>query len=82
MTAPRTSTGTLTDGRTIVLDQKLPHLGRVRLVVEPLDNSPSPLALQTILDDLTRRQAARGYVPRTREEIDNTLRIERESWDD
>jgi len=83
MTGPQTVTGRLTDGRTIVLDQTLATSpGPVRLVVEPIEPVAPRVSLWEFLDDLRKQQAARGYVPRTREEIDRSLREERDSWDD
>jgi hypothetical protein len=82
MDGPQTVTGTLTDGRTIVLDRAIaPAPGRVRLVVEPIEEKPR-MSLWDFLDDLSRRQAARGHIPRTREEIDRDLGEERSSWGD
>jgi len=83
MTGSFTATGTLKDGQTIVLDQPVSApRGRVRLVVEPLDATTARVPLNEFLDDLRQRQAARGHVPRTREEIDRALQEERAAWGD
>ncbi len=71
-------TGTLKDGNTLVLDETLRIAeGKVRVTVQV---EPEP-TLTEYLEALHARQAARGHVPRTREEIDASLREERESWD-
>jgi hypothetical protein len=76
-------TGTLTDGTTIVLDEALAAKpGRVRLTVEPLERSEPRPALADFLQDVATRQAARGHVPRTREEIDRALAENRGTWGD
>jgi hypothetical protein len=81
MTGPFTVTGTLTDEKTIVLDQAVTGArGRVRLVLEPLEPIASRASLREFLDDLRKRQAASGHVPRTRDEIDRALREERAAW--
>lgn len=83
MTGPITTTGTLTDGRTIVLDQALgTKPGPVRLTVEPLDRAPVQKPFREFLAELHKRRAVREHVPRTREEIDRALQEERDSWGD
>ena len=83
MMGAQTVTGTLTDGKTIVLDQTIAvKPGPVRLTIEPAEPAPGRMALAEVLDELRRRQAARGHVPRTRDEIDRELKEERESWGD
>jgi hypothetical protein len=75
-------TGTLTGGRTVTLDQGLPFTdGPVRVVVEPLPGK-TRLPLSQFLAELRARQTARGHSPRTKDEIDEYIRGERNSWDD
>ena len=73
-------TGTLTDERTVALDEALPLTPtRVRLVVEllaPVSQSP----YQEIVAEIRKRQQARGYQPPTKEEVATYLRTERDSW--
>ena len=73
-------TGTLTDGRTVTLDEALP-LGpmKVRLVVEPLSPAIDRPYLE-VLAAMRRRQTARGFRPPSREEVDSCLAEERASW--
>lgn len=79
------TTGTVTANGTIVLDAPLPLAeGKVRITVlpEPEPSPPKPRqSLSEYLEALHARQAARGHVPMTGEEVDAYLRAERESWD-
>jgi len=73
-------TGTLTNERTVTLDEALPLPStKVRLVVEPLA-SASPHSYQEIVAAIRERQAARGHRPPTTEEVDAYLQAERGSW--
>jgi hypothetical protein len=74
-------TGTLTNERTVTLDEALP-LGstKVRLVVELL-TAASPLPYHEIMAAMRERQAARGHRPPTPEEVDAYLQAERDSWE-
>ena len=74
-------TGTMTAPNTLTLDEKLPMGGRVRVVVEPLETRPI-LNLENFLEGLRMRQAERGHVPMTREQIDQMIVEERAGWDD
>ena len=75
-------TGELTDGRNLVLDVPLPlPPGRVRVIVEQLAAALKP-DLIAFERELRSRQAARGHVPPTKEEVDAYLEAERNSWDD
>lgn len=75
-------TGSLTDARTVTLDEALPaEQGKVRVVLELLPVAPRPMDLIAFERMLRERQAARGHVPPTKEEIDAYLKAERESWD-
>jgi hypothetical protein len=73
-------TGTLTNGRTVALDETLPlEEAKVRVTVEPL--APRRRAHREVVTEIRRRQAARGHRPRSREEIDAQVAEERASWD-
>lgn len=85
MTNAYVVTGTLTDARTVRLDEPLPIAGgKVRVVVEAAaaPGCEAKQSLQDYLADLRRRQAARGHVPRSTEEIQAQMREERDSWGD
>ena len=76
-------TASLTDGKHLALDETIPLAsGKVRVVVEPL-----PAERQVARDlasferTLRERQAARGHVPPTKQEVDAYLNAERDSWD-
>lgn len=77
-------TGTLTDGRTVILDEGVP-LGavRVRVVIEPLGaDRPAPSqSYQEVMAEIRRRQLRRGHQAPEREAVDAVLRDERASWD-
>lgn len=80
MANPYVLTGTLRDDQTVTLDEPSPvKSGRVRLTLEPLRHQARKPYLET-LAEIRLRQRARGHQPRTREEIDASLRSERESW--
>jgi hypothetical protein len=75
-------TGSLTDSRTITLDEPVPLVGgKVRVIVQAA-GAPQKLSHEELLTWLRCRHEARGALPRTREEVDASLRAERESWDD
>ena len=75
-------TGTLNDDQTVTLDEALPlNSMKVRISIEPL----ASLQLRPrdeVIAEIRARQKARGHVPRTREEIDADLQIERDSWNE
>ena len=82
MSEAYSSTGTLSDHKTVILDEpiRLPP-GRVRVIVEPL------LGKSATYDWLDKLRAIRqtlresGYRPRSRQEIDDQIQSERQSWD-
>lgn len=83
MTNAYVTTGTMTDGRTLTLDQSLPVTnGPVRVVVEPLPKPVVRRSLEQFVEELRARQAARGYVPMSAEEVDAHIKAERASWGD
>ncbi len=74
--------GSLRDSRTIDLDEPIPvSSGKVRVIVEVGDIARK-MSHEEYLTWLRNRQEGRGHVPRTREEVDTSLRMERESWDE
>jgi len=70
--------GTLRQDGSLVLDEK-PNLppGRVRVTVEPVLDPTQTDVWQT-LEQIWTAQRARGYVPRSREEIDAALDLSRQ----
>ena len=79
--------GTLKPDGTLELDQK-PNLpaGRVTVVLrsEAAEKSPRPLddAFFQMMEEIWAGQKARGFVPRTVEEVEAQRRETRESWED
>jgi hypothetical protein len=75
-------TGSLTDSRTIQLDDPIPvSSGKIRVIVEVADIARK-MSHEEFLTWLQNRQETRGHVPCTREDVEACLRTERESWDD
>ena len=75
-------TGALTDKRTVTLDESLPlEPTRVRLVVEAM-SSPNSGSYSVTIAAIRERQNRRGFVPRTRLEVDSSVQKERDSWED
>ena len=75
-------TGTLTDAKTVQLDEALPVSGgKVRVILEPSLPSQGSSFMEA-MEQIWAAQRARGHVPRSREEIDAQIREERESWGD
>lgn len=84
MSQPTVLGGVLKDATTVILDQPSPVTsGRVEVLVPapPTDQPPKP-PLAEFFDQLRERQAARGHVPMTREEIDAVIREEPAGWDE
>lgn len=75
-------TGTLTDAKTVQLDEPLPvSAGRVRVIVEEAASPPKPTFRQ-VMERIWEAQRQRGHVPRSVEEIEAQVREERDSWGD
>jgi hypothetical protein len=75
-------TGTLTDDRTVTLDEDVALApARVRVIIEPGAVSAARSA-RDVLAGMWAAQDARGYVARTREQVDAELERERNSWGD
>lgn len=73
-------TGTLTNERTVTLDEALPLPStKVRLVVELL-GAASYRSYQEIMAEIRERQEARGHRPPTTEEVHAHVQAERDSW--
>jgi hypothetical protein len=76
------TTGSLTDARTVALDEPLPiSQGTVRVTVEVVSHQEKS-DLSSFLENLWEQQRQRGHVPPSREEVDAHVRAERDSWDD
>ena len=67
-------TGRLTNPRTIELDEALPvEQARVRVVVEILPPVELEQPYEQVMSEIRQRQKDRGYIARTREDVDATL---------
>jgi hypothetical protein len=75
-------TGELIDDHTVTLDEPLPLAPmKVRVTVEPIGEHRRRPFME-VMEEIWARQRARGHQPPTREEVDEYLRSERESWGD
>ena len=73
-------TGTLSDARTVTLDEPLPLVAtRVRVTIEPVP-ATGPSSYQEVVAAIRERQRARGHQAPGRDEVDAGLRAERDSW--
>ena len=77
-------TGTLTDGRTVALDEGLP-LGptKVRVVIEPLpaEETGGRRPYRAVIAEIGHHQRKRGHHPPARDAVDARVRAERVDWD-
>jgi hypothetical protein len=74
--------GTLSDERTVKLDQPVPFPSpRVRVTLEPL-HSQFARPYAEVMAEIRQRQRARGHRPPTREEVDGYVLSERQSWNE
>lgn len=74
--------GSLTDSRTVQLDEPaLVPGGRVRVIVE-VDESTPRMTHEEFLAWLQQRQNVRGHVPLSPDAVAAYLKAERESWGD
>ena len=75
--------GTLIDDRTVTLDKPLPlRPMKVRVAIEPLGEQHRRPYRPEVISTIYAAQAARGHRPPSREEVDDRLRSERDSWGD
>jgi hypothetical protein len=82
MTQSYVVTGTVTDARTVTLDEPLPiESQRVRIIVAPVTPTPKRPYLE-VMEELRRDLRERGHTPRTKEEVDAYLQAERDSWNE
>jgi hypothetical protein len=73
--------GTLTPEGTLVLDERpgLPP-GRVEVRLSAIEPAAAGEDLMEVLETIHREQRARGFVPRSREEIDADIEAMRREW--
>ncbi len=76
------TTATLTNKRTLVLDEILPlPAGRVRVTIEALPEAAIAAPFLTKLRAIHKALADSGYQPRSKEAVDAQIRVERASWE-
>jgi hypothetical protein len=73
--------GTLRPDGTLVLD-RMPNLapGRVQVIVQRLPELPDGDPLWDLMKSIWGEQKARGYVPRSAEEVEAERREQRKAW--
>ncbi|MCS6918133.1 MAG: hypothetical protein NZM28_00010 [Fimbriimonadales bacterium] len=80
------ATGTTDDGATIVLESPVPLRGRVKVHIEaersPARQEQATQDLWSFLEQIHAEQRARGYQPRSPEEIEAYIRELRHEDDD
>ena len=82
MSEAYTGVGTLSDEKTVILEQPIrAPLGRVRVIVEPLPDAPLETAWLDTLQAIRQTLRESGYHFRSREEIDREIRSERGAWE-
>jgi hypothetical protein len=83
MSEAYTSVGTLSDEKTVVLDQPIhAPLGRVRVILEPLPDGTLKTEWLDTLRAIRETLRESGYRSRSRKEIDRDIRSERDAWSD
>lgn len=76
------TTATLTNKKTLVLDEDLPIIpGRVRVTIEELPETQQATSFLAKLQAIHQALVESGYKPRSKEAIDTQIRTERENWD-
>lgn len=76
-------TGTLSNCKTLQLDEPLPiSTGKVRIMVELVQTVKPKQAWQEVLRKISADQNARGHVPMSTEEVESHIKSERASWGD
>lgn len=79
-------TATLTNKRTLILDDPLPRMyKRVRLTIEEYGALPKVHEVTSFLDKLQhihQELIISGYQSRSKEMVDVQIRAERDSWED
>lgn len=75
------TTATLTNKRTLILDEALPRIPtRVRVTIEELPKTQRGVSFLLKLQRIHHALIASGHQPRSKEAIDAQIRAERDSW--
>ena len=77
------TTATLTNRRTLILDEPVPHIPkRVRLTIEALPKTQVATSFLAKLESIHQELIASGHQSHSTEAIDAQIRAERDSWGD
>jgi hypothetical protein len=83
MDKPEIVTGALINDRTVAVDKPLPlQPMKVRVAIEPLDETQLRLYRPEVISKIHVAQAARGHRPPSREDVDRRMQSEHDSWGD
>ncbi|MCP5096267.1 MAG: hypothetical protein GY943_12005 [Chloroflexi bacterium] len=74
------TTATLTNKNTLVLDEALPLVGRVRVTIEELPEAKKTVPFLAKLQAIHQTLTDSGYQSRSKEAIDAQIHSERDSW--
>jgi len=78
-----TTTATLADRNTLILDNALPlTVKRVRVTIEDMSAATADASFLLKLQAIHQMLADSDYQSRSQEAIDKQIRAERESWDE
>ncbi len=81
MSEPYTTTATLTNKKTLILDEALPDVPRrVRVTIEDLPEVQMAASFLVQLQAIHQSLINSGYQPRSKKAIDAQIHEERESW--
>jgi hypothetical protein len=82
MTSTIYTTGTLSEGQVIKLDEPVtPKTGRVRITLVVDGEPETPQSFLQTLEMIWAGQHKRGHVPPTAEDVAARISDERDSWD-
>lgn len=83
MTNTHVTTATMTNKRTLILDEAVPHLSKqVRVTIEELPQTQISTSFLVKLQAIHKELRISGYQPRSKGKIDAEIREERNSWED
>ncbi len=83
MSGSYSMTATLTNKKTLLLDEALPIVpGRVRVTIEELPKAQMAASFLTKLQAIHQTLTDSGYQSRNKETIDAQIHAERDSWEE
>ncbi|MCB1191536.1 MAG: hypothetical protein H7A23_05515 [Leptospiraceae bacterium] len=73
-------TGQLLDQKTIILDAPVNIKNqKIRITIEPIIDKKKNR--NEVLDLIRKRQKERNYISRSKEEVDKSITLEKDSWE-